>query len=315
VRAGHERPVPHGILDLGIVSFNNDCGFSPAGAPPEPSGRAMLLREAEMLLTDLQKAAETMLSASGKNLVENPEPLSTALTAAGPLRIYDLPLFAVADAQDPLWERLKQPQVIGPRHRSPEQWLPGARSVISYFLPFSARVRQANRGQGVTATEWIYGRWEGDSCNVALAQCLAGLLESAGSRAVAPMADPRFQVVDLRSNWSERHAAFVAGLGTFSLTRSLITRLGAAGRFGSVITDTEFQPTARAYEGVSEYCGACGLCIERCPCRAVDRSGKDNQVCKAYLDTTRVLYAPRYGCGKCQTGVPCEGRIPAGQPG
>jgi epoxyqueuosine reductase QueG len=263
-----------------------------------------------MLLADLEKQAESFLSTSGKNLVENPQPISTAPSAAGTLRIYDLPLFAVADARDPLWAKLKDPAVIGPHHGSPGDWLPGARSVVSYFLPFSQRVRRSNRGQGVTATEWIYGRWEGESCNVALAKVLVGAIEATNSRAVAPMADPRFKVVDLRSNWSERHAAFVAGLGTFSLTRSLITRLGAAGRFGSVITELELEPTPRAYEGVTDYCGACGRCIDRCPCRAVDRSGKDNLVCKAYLDTTRVLYAPRYGCGKCQTGVPCEGRIP-----
>jgi epoxyqueuosine reductase QueG len=110
----------------------------------------------------------------------------------------------------------------------------------------------------------------------------------------------------MRSNWSERHAAFTAGLGTFSRNRSLITRLGAAGRFGSVITDAELEPTPRPYLGVTEYCDDCGLCVDRCPCRAIAASGKDNQVCSAYLATTKVLYAPRYGCGKCQTGVPCE---------
>ena len=133
-----------------------------------------------MLLTDLEIEAGTFLAASGKNLVENPEPLSTAPSAAGSLRIYDLPLFAVADARDPLWAKLKDPAVIGPHHGSPEDWLPGARSIVSYFLPFSQRVREANRGQGVTATEWIYGRWEGEICNVALARVLAGAIEAAG---------------------------------------------------------------------------------------------------------------------------------------
>ena len=85
---------------------------------------------------------------------------------------------------------------------------------------------------------------------------------------------------------------------------------GAAGRFGSVITGAAFQPTPRPYEGVTEYCQECGLCIDRCPCQAVDPTGKDNRVCKAYLDTTRIRFAPRYGCGKCQTGVPCEDGIP-----
>jgi epoxyqueuosine reductase QueG len=263
-----------------------------------------------MLLSDLQDTAEAFLAGSGRNHVEHPDPISTPAIAAGPLRIYDPPLFAVADAGDPLWAKLKEPEVIGPRHRTPEEWLAGARSVVSYFLPFSERVRKANRVPGVTATEWIYARWEGEACNAALATLLAGTLEASGARALAPMADPRFQVVDLRSNWSERHAAFIAGLGTFSLTRSMITRLGAAGRFGSVVTDAVLPPTLRPYQSIYEHCRDCGICIDRCPCRAIDATGKDHQVCKVYLDQTRVLYAPRYGCGKCQTAVPCERRIP-----
>ena len=34
-------------------------------------------------------------------------------------------------------------------------------------------------------------------------------------------------------------------------------------------------------------------------------------MCKTYLDQTLALYSPPYGCGKCQTRVPCEGRVPA----
>ena len=33
--------------------------------------------------------------------------------------------------------------------------------------------------------------------------------------------------------------------------------------------------------------------------------------CKNYLDKTKCLDSPRYGCGKCQVGVPCECRAPA----
>ncbi len=89
-----------------------------------------------------------------------------------------------------------------------------------------------------------------------------------------------------RSNWSERHAAFVAGLGTFSLNRSLITRSGAAGRIGSVVTDAPFPATRRPYAGPTVDRHACGACIQRCPCGAIDASGKDNVACKAFLDST-----------------------------
>jgi len=45
---------------------------------------------------------------------------------------------------------------------------------------------------------------------------------------MAPALDKRFVITDLQSNWSERHVAFIAGLGTFGLSRSLITPLGTA---------------------------------------------------------------------------------------
>jgi epoxyqueuosine reductase QueG len=90
----------------------------------------------------------------------------------------------------------------------------------------------------------------------------------------------------------------------------MITRAGSAGRFGSVVTDAVLEPTPRTYQGPTDHCGRCGACIERCPCGAIGPEGKDNLACKKYLDQTLGLYSPRYGCGKCQTGVPCEGRVP-----
>jgi epoxyqueuosine reductase QueG len=127
----------------------------------------------------------------------------------------------------------------------------------------------------------------------------------------APALDSRFAVVDRRSNWSERHAAFVAGLGTFSLNRSLITELGSAGRLFSVVTELALKPTPRPYTKFDEYCTKCGACIRRCPPRAVDENGKDNAACSQYLQRVLRRYQPRYGCGKCQTAVPCEGGRPS----
>jgi epoxyqueuosine reductase QueG len=263
-----------------------------------------------LVLTDLQEKLEAFVLASDQNVIADVERISTVPMTTGPLGIFDPPLIGVADAQDPLWERLKSPDVVGPCHLSPDEWLPGARTVVSYFLPFTKQVRLANRVRDVTATEWIYGRWEGQAFNLALSRFLVGAIESTGGRAMAPELDRRSREVDLRSNWSHRHAAFIAGLGTFSLSRSMITRLGSAGRFGSVVTDVCAEPTVRAYEDVYEYCANCGICIGRCPCQAISATGKDHGVCKVHVDKTRVLYAPRYGCGKCQTAVPCESRIP-----
>jgi len=57
--------------------------------------------------------------------------------------------------------------------------------------------------------------------------------------------------------------------------------------------------------------GTCGVCIPRCPVGSIRAEGKELATCQAYLDFIRKKFAPRYGCGKCQTGVPCEATIPS----
>ncbi|MEN6292472.1 MAG: epoxyqueuosine reductase, partial [Methanobacterium sp.] len=136
------------------------------------------------------------------------------------------------------------------------------------------------------------------------------LIETAGGKAVAPALDERLTVANHVSNWSERHVAFIAGLGTFSLNYSLITNLGSAGRFGSVITDLEFEPNSRPYQEIDEYCTKCGECIDRCPPLAINEKGKNAESCSKFLDKILKLNKPRYGCGKCQTAVPCEYQNP-----
>lgn len=226
------------------------------------------------------------------------------------MQIWDQPLIGVAGASDPLWEKLKEPQVVGPDHLTPIEWLPSAKSVISYFLPFTEHIRSSNRFDGKPSTEWLYGRYEGEMFNNSLRRLIIGLVESHGGNALAPALDERFMVTDRQSNWSERHVAFIAGLGTFGLSRSLITSLGTAGRFGSVIVDWEFEPKPRQYQEFDDYCAKCFKCIDRCPCGAITEMGKDNESCSQYLYKILELNKPRYACGKCQTAVPCEYRNP-----
>jgi epoxyqueuosine reductase QueG len=122
------------------------------------------------------------------------------------------------------------------------------------------------------------------------------------------------------SNWSERHAAYAAGLWAFGLCDGLITPLGKAMRAGSVIAKIDIPPSPRTYVDHHAYCllymrGACGDCIRRCPVGAISERGHDKARCSEHLNATRgyveSIYGFKgYGCGLCQTGVPCESRIP-----
>ncbi|WP_196590108.1 epoxyqueuosine reductase [Pectinatus frisingensis] len=263
-----------------------------------------------MLLSSIQEKVNEFVLKSPLNIIEHLESLSSPPISYAPMRIYELPLIGIASADDSLWDTFKNINIIGPAHKSPGEWLPGAKSVISYFLPYTERIRKANRIEKITATEWLYGRWEGEMFNQALRQFIIKLVEKNGNNALAPVLDKRFAVDNLRANWSERHAAFVAGLGTFSLSRSMITLKGTAGRFGSVIIDSPLDLTRRAYTQYDEYCIKCMACARRCPPQAINNKGKDNECCRMHLYKEKEIYNPRYGCAKCQTKVPCEDKIP-----
>ena len=144
---------------------------------------------------------------------------------------------------------------------------------------------------------------------------VARLLKAAGYDAVCPACHPNMKAtfhdenpsIAYHSNWSERHIAYICGLGTFSLTRGIITEKGAAGRLGSVVTTAALPVTERPYSGIDDYCIKCGACIDRCPVNAISlETGKDNYACHNALLESKKVYPGYVGCGKCQVGVPCE---------
>lgn len=64
------------------------------------------------------------------------------------LKMYDAPIFGFAAADDTLFtETFKREGVIHPAYMAPAEWLGGCKTVISFFLPFTAAVRESNRGK------------------------------------------------------------------------------------------------------------------------------------------------------------------------
>jgi epoxyqueuosine reductase QueG len=235
------------------------------------------------------------------------------------LSIWDAPLVGIARADDALFEKLKEPAVVGPVHRSPAEWLPGAKSVISYFMPYTRAVRATYPKKGpLPSLEWVSGRRNGEVFNNVARRALIRLLEKHGGQGVAPSNEQDYRAIEMRPMWSERHTAFIAGLGTFGIHGALITEIGCAGRIGSVITDLELEPTPRAYREVYEYCpypsqGKCGACIPRCPVDAISPAGRDNKACVIQgRDTVGEAFKDwgYHSCGHCLTWLPCVDRIP-----
>ncbi len=235
-------------------------------------------------------------------------------------QIINTPIFAFASADYEYFRLLKQPIAIGEHFLLPKEWLPQSQTVISFFLPFTEEVKRGNkRDRFWPSEEWLHGRIEGQIFINKLCMHLKDLLIKAGYDSLVPSLDERFwsnnhstkYKMKFTSNWSERHVAFVCGLGTFGLSKGLITQKGMAGRFGSIITELYLPADKRKYEYIYEYCSMCGKCIKNCPVNAISvENGKDHNLCSKFLERTSEKYNPRYGCGKCQVDVPCESRIP-----
>ncbi|MCX8118076.1 MAG: epoxyqueuosine reductase [Desulfobacterota bacterium] len=255
---------------------------------------------------------------------------------------WEEPQVGFASGTDPLFHELKS--IVGPFHLTPTEVIATALgerggalspaeidpiSVISWVLPAAEDTRKSNRREDRFPSKlWAYTRHFGEACNDALRRHVVAFLEDLGFVSVAPVLMPGFQLLhDARvgwaSPWSERHVAYICGLGTFSLNDGFITPRGMAVRLGSVVTLLKLTPSERRYRHYRENClffrnEKCGKCISRCPAQAITEEGHDKEKCHAYLNSPslkarRLEYGIENGpssCGLCQTGVPCEFQIP-----
>jgi len=248
--------------------------------------------------------------------------------------IWGEPLVKFADGDDPIFTEYKT--IIAPTHLTPHEALakaysksseamPAQLSVISWILPIPCETRKSNRGETLVPSRlWSHTRWHGEKFNEALREHVIELLTKMGYLAVAPILQSYFEIDrnerGAYSNWSERHIAYAAGHGTFSLSDGLITEWGIAHRCGSVVTSLILPASPRAakspYSNCLFYVGVdCKACISRCPARAITEKGHDKKKCEQYLLDIGYLATLKEGydndksvagCGLCQTKVPCE---------
>jgi epoxyqueuosine reductase len=256
------------------------------------------------------------------------------------------PVIGFADGHDPLFQEYKKSEIIGDFHLTPEEALitylerqhkealnkrPAAISVISIAFTPSPDTRKSNPPNAAMASpRWsqAYGRAFG-----LMAETLnrvVTLLEAGGYQAVAPACTrPMFIKISPEglpyTDWSEKHAAYAAGLGTFGLNTGIITRVGMPTQIGSIITDLEIMATPRTYDNYRTHClyyrdDSCQLCARRCPSGAVNIRVFNGKKCMVYThDELPKLDRELHGeskpdshpmCALCQIRLPCEAGIP-----
>ena len=263
----------------------------------------------------------------------NEDPSNRMGEAWGDERIWEQPLLGAANGADPIFETFKD--TVDPLHWTPiEAFAAGGLeakaeelTAVSWVLPKNEQTKKDNAlRKDLTTERWARSRFFGEEANIKLRVHLVEFLKNAGIEAVAPTRLPDWSRLNSEryiytSKWSERHIAYACGLGTFGVSHGLITPLGKAVRLGSVVLRGLIPTAPRPYTSYDEYCPfkankTCGACIKRCPSGALSERGNDKRLCSAYMDNEISPYVMEhfgfngYGCGICQTGVPCTSGIP-----
>jgi epoxyqueuosine reductase QueG len=231
------------------------------------------------------------------------------VAGANTITRYREPLAAFVAADDPRFAELKR--VVHPSHMLPGDLLPGARSVVSFFLPFDERVVEANaRERERVAREWAVAYVE---TNALIGRINAALIEQLAERGIRAAAEPathNFDPLTLVSRWAHKSVAVIAGLGSFGLHHLVITDAGCAGRFGSLALDAEIAPSNLPPQERCLYFhdGSCLECVLRCPAGALDERGEiDKHRCRAHCHAVSEGFkdlGDAHVCGKCSFG-PC----------
>ena len=180
------------------------------------------------------------------------------------VRWMEIPLVGVANV-----EHWKNPPFLPwvPEEFYPQSIFPEARSVIVIGLPVSLPILETSPS--------IYYHDLYVTVNALLDQYtyrLANFLNERGHSSLFVPRDGYSGIKSLLKNpvafFSHRHAALLAGLGTFGVNNTLLTpEFGPRVRFGSVFTSAEIPPDPMQE---NELCTKCMHCVAMCPVRALN---------------------------------------------
>ncbi|MHA1606641.1 MAG: epoxyqueuosine reductase [Candidatus Freyarchaeota archaeon] len=218
------------------------------------------------------------------------------------------PLIGFASASDPLFERL--PYVVK-GHLHPSDLIDDAETVIAFFIPFTYKTVYSNVNGRYASKLWAIAYVETNKLLTDLAAGIVDLLRSEGFRAEAPPPTHVFNEETLTSNWSHKHVAYIAGLGTFGVHHMIITEKGCCGRLTSIVTNAKIKPTPRPE---NEFClhksgVKCLKCVEKCIFKALTENKLNKHKCyKVCLENAK--HYEELGvadvCGKCVAATPCS---------
>jgi len=268
--------------------------------------------------------------------------------------IFSSPKIGVAGGDDSIFQRFKE--VVGHEHYTPlELWReckqnkisPSKLRIVSIVFPYATKIREESIKNQIILPRmklpaYIYSiarNYANEFKRYIMNQTI-DFFEKRGFNALAGILNNTYTTIikgRFYSTWSERHIAFAAGLGTFSLHEGLITEVGCNIRLASVITNAPLEITLRKSDEPYANClyyskNMCKECISKCPAHAITEQGHDKLKCSIYQSKIAIKIIPQLksflkpfsrrinwndrqdtypvGCAFCQFGVPCMDKIP-----
>ncbi len=227
------------------------------------------------------------------------------------------PVVGIADVANPLFLELNK--VASPTHVLPGDFISGAKSVIVFFLPFAEEIIKSNVFGFQSSRAWDIANIETNNLIADLNIFLHEVVTKEGYDSTILPATYNYDEKKLTSDWSHRHVAYIAGVGTFGINNMLITERGCCGRIGSVITTMplEATETLKGENCLYKHNSSCAQCVKRCVASAisieegypyVNRVACNEQVYDGLVPEYDI--GPGDACGKCMCQVPCTMKNP-----
>ena len=225
------------------------------------------------------------------------------------------PLISSIDANNQQINSLKA--IVSKDHLLPHDILQDAKSIICFFIPFTDEINKSNISNRISSKEWALTYIRTNTLIARISNEIELLMKSAGYTVGKIPATHNFDTKTLMSNWSHRHIAYFAGLGSFGINNMLITEHGCCGRLGSIVTNYPLKE--RNIVNHKEKClnkinGSCGFCIKKCVNQALNEKEFNRFVCyEMCLENAEFHKNIGYAdvCGKCLVGLPCSYKDPS----
>lgn len=219
------------------------------------------------------------------------------------------PIVGFADAYDPIFEKLKE--VAFEEHITPKDILEDAQTVIAYFLPFEDWIANSNIEGRMSSEEWAKAYIETNTLIAKINDDLIAFFKNIGHHAGKLAPEKNMDYEALKSVWSNRHVAYIAGLGKFGLNNMLITEKGCCGRLGNIVTSFKIEATVRSEEEncLYKHNKSCSICLDRCVNEALLLDKFDRFKCYEMCQENEEIYrhlGQAEICGKCLVGLPCS---------